>query len=222
MRVRRVVDLSLPLDGGTVVYPGDPPVGIETFDVDSDGFTVSRLSFGSHAGTHADAPLHFVAGSTPLDEVDPSLFVGTGLLVDVRHRGEREEITLDDVAASLDAMGPGIVVLVQTGWTRHYGSPRYFDHPYLTEAACQAIVDRGVRTVGVDALSLDETIDDEHPGAGWPCHRVVLGAGGVLLENLAHLDDIDFARPLISALPPRITGVDGAPVRAVALQLTSD
>ena len=222
MRVRRVVDLSLPLDSGTVVYPGDPPVDIETFDVDGDGFTVSRLSFGSHAGTHADAPLHFVAGSTPIDEVDPSLFVGRGLLVDVRHRGDREPITLDDVAPSLDAMEPGVIVLVQTGWTVHNGTPRYFDHPHLTEAACQAIVDRGVRTIGVDALSLDETIDDEHPGIGWPCHRVVLGAGGVLLENLANLDRIDVADPLISALPPRITGVDGSPVRAVALELISD
>jgi len=222
MRVRRVVDLSLPLDAGTVVYPGDPAVDIETFAVDGEGFTVSRLGFGSHAGTHADAPLHFVAGGTPIDAVDPALFVGRGLLVDVRHRGDREPITTDDVAPYLDAMGPSVIVLVQTGWTTHYGTPRYFDHPHLTEAACQAIVDTGVRTVGVDALSLDETLDDVHHGLGWPCHRVVLGAGGVLLENLANLDRIDFADPLVSALPPRITGVDGSPVRAVALDVAVD
>jgi kynurenine formamidase len=219
MRVRRVVDLSVPLDAGTVVYPGDPPVDIETFEVDGEGFTISRLAFGSHAGTHADAPLHFVAGGTPIDAVDPALFVGRGLVIDVRHRGDREPITSEDVAPHLGAMGPGVLVLLKTGWSAHQSTPRYFDHPHLTEAACRAIVERGVRTIGVDALSLDETIDDDHPGLGWPCHRVVLGAGGVLLENLSNLDRIDFADPLISALPPRITGVDGSPVRAVALDI---
>jgi kynurenine formamidase len=81
------------------------------------------------------------------------------------------------------------------------------------------ILATGVRSIGVDAMSIDETVDDEHPGDGWPCHQRVLGSGGVLLENLAHLDRVDFARPFLSALPLRLTGADGSPVRAAAFDL---
>ena len=113
----------------------------------------------------------------------------------------------------------GTIAVLWTGWTRHYGTSAYFDHPYVDPAACQALLDAGVRTIGVDALSIDESIDDDHPGAGWPCHDLVLGAGGVLLENLAHLDRIDFHDPFITALPLRLTGLDGSPVRAAAFDL---
>ena len=219
MRVRRMVDLTLPLSGETQVYPGDQPVEVVLGGIDPEGFHSSHVSFGTHSGTHCDAPMHFVAGGASLDAVDLTLFAGPAVLIDVRHRGDREHISLADVAPSLDSLGPGVIAVLHTGWTRHYGTPRFFDHPVLTPDACQAIVDRGVRTLGVDAMSLDETVVDGSPGAGWPCHRIVLGAGGVLLENLAYLDRIDFARPYLTAFPLNLTAVDGSPVRAVAHDL---
>jgi kynurenine formamidase len=219
MHVRRVVDLTLPLDNGTTVYPGDPLVDIRTTGPDEAGFRVTSIGVGSHTGTHCDAPLHFVGDGAPIDEVDLGLFAGPMVLLDVRHRGDRALITVDDVAPSLDRLGAGVVAVLWTGWTAHYGTERYFAHPFVSPAACAAILGTGARTIGVDAMSIDETVDDEHPGEGWPCHGLVLGAGGVLLENLAHLDRVDFPRPFLSALPLRLTGADGSPVRAAALDL---
>ena len=213
------MDLSLPLDRSTPVYPGDPLTDIVTDGPDEFGFHVSRISVGSHTGTHCDAPFHFVADGDRIDEVDLGLFAGVAVLIDVRHRGPRERITVADVEGDLPRFEAGTIAVLWTGGTRHYGTSAYFDHPYVDPAACQALLDAGVRTIGVDALSIDESIDDDHPGAGWPCHDLVLGAGGVLLENLAHLDRIDFHDPFITALPLRLTGLDGSPVRAAAFDL---
>jgi kynurenine formamidase len=219
VRVRRVVDLTLPLDNATTVYPGDPLVDIRTEGPDEAGFHVTSIGVGSHTGTHCDAPFHFVGDGAPIDEVDLALFAGPLVLIDVRGRTDRAVIGVDDIAAALGALGPGVIAVLNTGWTQHYGTDRYFAHPYVDPAACEALLATGVRSIGVDAMSIDETVDDQHPGSGWPCHRLVLGCGGVLLENLAHLERVDFVRPFLSALPLRLTGADGSPVRAAAFDL---
>jgi kynurenine formamidase len=215
---RRFIDLTLPLDAGTQVYPGDPRVVIEPDQtVAQGGFNVHRFTLGTHTGTHLDAPYHIDDGGTRVDAIDLGLLAGPAVIADARHRGDRCVITVNDLSPCLDALGAGVVLLVRTGWTAHHGTPRYLDHPYLDAEACRAVLDRGVRTLGVDAMSLDETADGDHPGAGWPCHHLVLGVGGVLIENLTNLDRIDFPDPFVTAFPLRLTGLDGSPVRAVAM-----
>lgn len=76
-----------------------------------------------------------------------------------------------------------------------------------------------MRTFGIDAINIDETPDDEHPGEGFPVHHLIAERAGVIAENLTNLAAIDFAEPLISLLPIAFEAADGAPVRAVALQL---
>ena len=110
-------------------------------------------------------------------------------------------------------------MLLHTGWDAHYGTPAYFENPYLDADACRRLLERGVRTNGLDALNLDETPDDQHPGVGFPCHHLIADLGGVIIENLRGLGDIDFADPFISVLPSRLEAADGAPVRAVAVEL---
>ena len=220
MRVIKVVDLTLPVDGTTMVYPGDPLIEVVRTEAAADsGFNVHRITVGSHAGTHVDAPFHIDDAGTRIDEVDLGLFLAPAVLIDVRHRGDRERITRADLAPGLGSLRAGMIAVVHTGWTVHWGTPRYYAHPFLDPDACAAILETGVRSIAVDAMSIDETGDADHPGDGWPCHQQVLGAGGVLIENLAHLDRIGFPDPVLSTLPLRLTGVDGSPVRAVALQL---
>lgn len=216
MRVRTVVDLSLPLDDATLVYPGDPATDIRTEGPDEAGFHVTSIGVGSHTGTHCDAPFHLVPDGARIDEVDLRLFSGPMRLLDVRGRDDRAVIGVDDVRPHLDGLGEGVVAVLWTGWTQHYGTPRYHAHPYLAPEACALLLATGVRCLGVDALSVDQTADEDHPGQGWPCHRAVLGAGGVLLENLANLEAVDFPDPFLVALPLRLTGADGSPVRAAA------
>jgi kynurenine formamidase len=215
MRVRRVVDLSVPLDDGTPVYPGDPPVRLApAATVERDGYNLLAVHMGSQSGTHCDAPYHFDPGGARIDELDLRLFTGPGLVVDVRGLADRTPIGPRELAPYLPRVEPGTIVVLQTGWSAHLGTPRYGDHPYLGADACRTLLGRGVRTIGLDTPNVDES-----PSEGWPCHRMIAAVGGVVVENLTNLAAVDFPDPFLSVLPLRLTGADGAPVRAVAMQL---
>jgi kynurenine formamidase len=221
VEVRRIVDLSRRVDENTQVYPGDPEVRLEpATTLAAHGVNVLSVHIGSHSGTHVDAPYHFVENGARIDEMDPHLFAGLAVVVDVRGKGPRERITAEDLRPYEDRLsGGGVVALVRTGWEEHYGTARYYDHPFLDRLAARLLLDAGVRTVAVDALSVDETVlEGPHP-EGYPAHHVILGAGGVIAENLANLEAIDFPEPLISLLPMKLGGSDGAPVRAVAMEV---
>jgi kynurenine formamidase len=116
-------------------------------------------------------------------------------------------------------LSEAVVAVLRTGWEERYGTPGYYDHPFLDRRAAQLILDAGVKTVAIDALNVDETLlEGEHP-EGYPAHHAILGAGGVIAENLANLAAVDFSNPLFSLLPIKLGGSDGAPVRAVAMEI---
>ena len=219
MRVRRVVDLSVPLSASTQVYPGDPePCAEPVATIEADGFNLLSLRLGSQTGTHVDAPYHFREDGLRVDELDLSLFTGEGAVIDVTGLPPRARITWEAIAPSADRLRPGVIALLHTGWPAHYRTPVYFDHPFLDADACRRLLDLGVRTFLLDFPNIDETPDAAHPGEGFPAHRLVADAGGVVGENLRGFERIDFT-PFISCLPLRLAGADGAPVRAVALDL---
>jgi kynurenine formamidase len=218
--VRRIVDLSIPIDADTQVYPGDPHVRFETAaTIEADSFNLLHVVMGSQSGTNCDAPYHFLETGARIEEVDLALFAGPAVIIDVRHRLAREKITVEDVVGYLDRLGRGVIALFRTDWGRYYQTPAYFDHPYLGAPACQLLLDAGVRTFCLDVLNIDETPDETHPGEGFPTHKLIAAVGGVVVENLAHVDRIDFADPFLTVFPLPLTGADGSPTRAVAMQL---
>lgn len=131
------------------------------------------------------------------------------MLVDLRDLGPREPVGWERLRAYAR---PGCALVLHTGWDRSWGTAAYEDHPYLSAEAARALVEVGVRVVGTDALSVDET-----GGEAFPAHEALLGAGGVVVENLTNLVAVDHPEPVLSVLPLPLRGVDGSPVRAVAL-----
>jgi kynurenine formamidase len=218
LEVRRVIDLSHRVDEETQVYPGDPAVRLEpATTIAADGVNVLNV----HSGTHVDAPYHFIENGERIDTMDVRLFFGRAVVMDVRGKGPRERITVEDLRPYEGRLSEGVVAVLRTGWDDHYGTVRYYDHPFLDRRAAQLIVDAGVRTVAIDALNVDETVlDGLHP-EGYPVHHLILGAGGVIAENLTGLEAVDFPDPFIGLLPVKLGGSDGAPVRAVALEIVS-
>ena len=216
----RVVDLSHPLDDATPVYPGDPPVRLTPARrLERDGYRVLHVHLGSHSGTHLDAPSHVVEDGATVDGLALDLLVVPAVLVDLRDLGPREPVGWERLAAYAR---PGRAVLLHTGWSRHWGTPAYAEHPYLSADAAQRLADAGVRTVGIDAPSIDATSInptsiDPTGGDGLAAHRALLGAGGVVVENLTGLAAVDHPAPVLSVLPLALRGGDGSPVRAVAL-----
>lgn len=213
-------DLSHPLRTGMPVYPGDPAVAVApALTVDADGVNVLGLHLGSQSGTHVDAPFHVDDALPDLDALPLERFLGPAVLLDVREAAPRAELgarVLDRVA---DRLRPGVILLVVTGWSRHWGKDEYLAHPWLSPGLSRRIVDLGVQTLGIDALSVDVTPDGG--ATALPSHQVLCGAHVVIAENLTGLAALldaqrDGSMIDVSLLPLRIERGDGAPVRAVA------
>lgn len=222
-----IIDLSHTLDSNVTIYPGDPEFSsCPHLTLSADGVNVQRVNLGSHSGTHVDAPYHFIEDGEKIDEIPLSTFVGPAVVVDLTAEGlgrelrDRDVIQWADIAKYEDALTgrKDAILLLRTGWSRHWGTPRYFEHPYLSAEAAQRIVEMGVRLVGVDTLSPDETILDEAAAAQhtYAFHKVVLGAGIVIAENLTNLGAIQKGEWVVSLVPLKLGGCDGSPVRAMA------
>jgi kynurenine formamidase len=217
--VSRIVDLSHPVDDDTPVYPGDPVARFSpAATVAADGYNVLHVRMGSQTGTHVDAPYHFLDDGARIDELPLDLFLGPAVVADVRGRPAHGRIEWSDLEPYADRLGPGRILVLRTGWDEHWGTDAYLDHPFLTGEAAERVVATGVRTIGLDALSLDETVLGGAGAGGFAAHVAVLGAGGVIVENLTNLGAIAVPDPILSVLPLRFAGADGAPVRAVALE----
>ncbi|PPF34947.1 cyclase family protein [Pseudoclavibacter sp. AY1H1] len=215
----KIVDLTHPLTSGMQIYPGDPEVQIApATSLAEDGVVVHALQLGTHTGTHLDAPSHSIADGHTVDGLDLGRLVAPLLVVDVTEFAQPGgRIELAQVAGQLERLTPGAIVVFRTDWSKRFGRPEYLEHPFLDAAIAERLLAAGVTVVGVDTLSPDRT-DATAESADLPFHDVFLGAGGVIIENLSNLSAIDTARdPWISALPLPFTGLDGSPVRAVAM-----
>lgn len=215
---RRIVDLSRPLRTGMTVFPGDPAVSIETAaTLEQDGFAVSALHLGSHSGTHVDAPSHSIAGGASIDAVPLALLIAPLVVLRARGRAPGAVIGWPELAAQAEGVRAGDVVVVETGWDEHFDGADAVDHPSLSPEVAERLLTRGVRVIGTDALSPDASRPG--PDGTWrlPVHELVLGADGLILENLTGLAAVPARGAELVALPLPLPGIDGSPVRAVAV-----
>ena len=222
-----VIDLSHTLDSSLAVYPGDPSFSsCPHLTLDADGVNVLSISLGSHAGTHVDAPYHFIHDGRKIDEVHISTFIGPAIVVDLTEEGlgrqlaNREEIqwkALERYEVTMKTK-KNAILLLRTGWSKYWGTQKYFDHPYVSTEAARRIVATGIRLVGIDTLSPDETILGEAEAAvhTYPFHKIVLGADVVIAENLTNLEAIQHGNWVVNLVPLKLSGSDGSPIRACA------
>jgi arylformamidase len=197
------VDVTIPMGTGMTIWPGDPLFNFDPVARIASGSTcnLTLMTLSTHTGTHCDAPWHFDDGGKKLDELDPSVFFGRALLIDLRNV---ETIRAADLPAA--PLPPRVLFR-----TRNSDVPANapFDTRFVAveaDAAARLVAD-GVRMVGVDGLSVapykrsDET------------HRILLGAGVFVVEGL-RLERFEAGECECVVLPMRLTGADGAPCRA--------
>ena len=208
----RIVDLSLPLHPDLPVYPGDPPVEFrQRSSIDFGGYRIHRICLGTHAGTHIDSPAHRIRDGLTVDHPDIlEACVGETFLCDVPGK-EREVIDPESIPDLADLLGEESRIVLRTGWSARYGETGYYtDHPVISTELAEMIADAGIRLLGIDTPSVES-------GEAAAVHMILLGAGVVIIENLANLGQIARGRFFISAAPLRFSGLDGSPVRAFAL-----
>ena len=213
--VTRIIDLTHPIEHGSLGYPGDPAAEIAPLgSISSVGYNTTRISLSSHHGTHLDAPFHFFDEGKTLDQLPLEWFYGPARVVDLAPSTALEpgtEITRAMLEPFAEAFQPGARVLLRTGWDQRFGTPEFYEeHPSLALDAARWIASRRIRLLGVDmpSPSLDPI----------QVHRVFLAEGSeiVLVEALANLHMLP-GQVIFCAFPLKIIGGDGSPVRAVAI-----
>jgi len=225
------IDLTLVLDSNHVqVYPGDGPfIFRQVSTIGSDECNIGSVSFGSvHTGTHLDAPFHFIANGKTIEQIPLSDLIGPALVINLSG-GElqpRQQITWADLSAWHAHMREGVIVLISTGWSeRYWCTPQYYHHPYLTADAAEGFVASGVRVIGLDTLSPDETpLEGVGGESGYKFHEIFLGAGGIIAENLTNLSALTEEEGIadgggtwiVNLIPLNLYGSDGSPIRAFA------
>ena len=209
------IDVTASLDPATTpVYEGDAPMSFE-FLKDmrrGDAFTLSKLSLGSHSGTHVDAPMHFVRDGASVDRVPLEPLIGPARVIEIPDSVQSIDAAVLDRHTWRDAER----VIFRTrssvrGWMR---SPTFHrDFAYIAPDAAQLLADAGVRLVGVDYISA------ERFGAPAPLtHRILLGKGIPIVEGLA-LESVSAGDYDLVVLPMKVAGHEGAPARAIMRKL---
>jgi kynurenine formamidase len=191
-------------------------------------FQVGVLETTLHAYTHVDAPLHFVPGGASIDRVPLDLWAGEATVVDLSDLApERGGVRPEHLEARAGRVRPGDIVLLRTDWDRRVdveSEAFWRDAPYTTRGAAEWLAGRGVKTVGYDfppdeCLSSGVAHPERLPREAHTTHDVFLPRGIGVVEYLAHLADVRRERFLFVALPLKLSGGDGSPARAVALEL---
>ena len=209
----RVVDLSLTLDDGMRGVRLEPESSIST-----RGFNSQRLCLSSHAGTHLDAPIHWLTGALALDRVDLHKCLGPALLINLSHKSRESVITIGDLEPFADRIGPGSRILVRTGWDQHAGKPEYRScFPRISLELAEWLASRGIWLLGLDTPSVTSLKEDDFQELQ-AVHQALLNAEIVIVESLANLADLSVQEVFFIALPLKIQGGDGSPVRAVAVE----
>jgi kynurenine formamidase len=236
LRTARVVDLTHTFDEKTIYWPNSPSafeLKVLSHQKTPGGwfYASNTISTPEHGGTHMDAPIHFAEGKETVDEVPVRDLVAPAFVLDVTKKAAADadyRLTADDVKAWEAAHGPlpkGAIVLLRTGWGKRWpdrktymgtdvpGDVQHLHFPsYGKEAAEVLVKERQVAGIGVDTASIDYGAS-----ADFIVHQIANGANVFGLENLANLDQVPDSGAWIVALPMKIGGGSGGPLRAVAL-----
>jgi arylformamidase len=202
----KIHDVTVPLVAGLAVFPGDPPLTIESIQRAGEGsYGLARLGLTTHTGTHVDAPAHFVPGGATVDVLPLEILMGKTRVVEIlaRERVERADLEALDLRDDLR-------VLLKTRMSGQLLRGGYQeDHLYLSEDGALYLAQAGLKLVGFDYLSIDR-----FSHSSFPAHQALLGAGVIVVEGL-DLSEVEPGEYDMACLPLRVGGGDGAPARVV-------
>ncbi|WP_321430632.1 cyclase family protein [uncultured Methanolobus sp.] len=207
----KVRDITTGISTKTPVYEGDPfPVFEKISSIEKDGFVVTKMSIGTHTGTHIDAPSHLYEGGRSVAEIDPGSLMGRAVLLDLSLAdgpitdAELEKVYMPYSGESVD------ILLIKTRNCSECQDRSPHSGRTLAATAGKWISENGFSVVGVDTLSVDED-------ASLLNHHLFLSNGINIVEFL-NLKDVQPGIYFFICLPLKLEGCDGAPARSILIE----
>lgn len=224
----RIVDLSHVISPDIPLWPGDPPVEMETVaSFDSDGYHLRRFSIGEHSATHMNAPNSFHEGGVGIDAYMPESLVLPAVVIDVREQSAADadyQLSIDDILEWESLHGriaDGTLVIMFTGWQDKWSDPLAFFNedadggmhfPGFSPAATEFLLEeRGVAGAGIDTHGVDPGQDDTYA-----TNTSVLARQGIILENLTNLHGLPPTGTTVVIGVLRLQAGSGSPVSVLA------
>ncbi len=214
-----LIDVSHTVRDGLVTLRGFPAPSIREYlsreesrnrYAEGTTFHIGRIDMIANTGTYVDSPFHRYPDGADISGLPLASVANLpGMLFTVPEGGGRA------IGASLfrGADVAGKAVIICTGWSRHFGSDRYFDgHPFLTEEAARHLADAAAALVGIDSVNIDDTSDGRRPA-----HSILLRRNIPIVEHLTNLSALSDRQFRFFAVPVKVQGLGTFPVRAFAL-----
>jgi len=230
----KTIDLTYDFDENAIYWPTAKPFewNKESWGQSPKGYwyAAARYSASEHGGTHIDSPIHFAEGKETVDQIPLSHVLSPAVVISISKACAADadyRLRAQDIKEWEKAKGrivEGSIVLVHTGWGKFWpdrkrylgsdtpGDVTHLHFPGISQEAADLLVSRKVHGVGIDTPSLDFG-----PSTDFIAHRVLNGAGIYGLENVANLEKVPTTGATLIALPMKIKGGSGGPVRIVAI-----
>lgn len=207
MQYSQIIDISLPLHEGTIVYPGNPSIQIEETTSLSRA-VISKITFGSHTGTHVDAPKHVVSGGESLDHIPLETFVGNCRVIDCTQ--DQESVKRETLEQAHIQKGERI--LLKTNNSLRGFETFYDDYMFVSPEATQYLAEQEVSLVAIDYLSIKQRgSKDNSP------HTNLLEKNIPIIEGV-DLSKVEAGEYFLVLLPLKFMNMDGAPARAILMK----
>jgi kynurenine formamidase len=227
----KIIDLAHPLNKQAPYWPGENyhPFELKTIaTIERDGVLSKEFSMPEHLGTHIDAPNHFAKGQISVAEIKPENLVGPGVMIDVSGPVAEDsdfELTpahIKEWEVTHGQIPAGAIVLLNTGWSRHYGNTQRYQNKdprermhfpgFGAEAATFLVKERNIRGLGLDTMSIDRGLSRD-----FAVHKIVNGAGRYGLENVANLNELPPRDFFLFIAPIKVETGTGGPTRIFAI-----
>lgn len=205
-----IIDVSIPISDLMPIYRGDPKVKIEQVkNIPLDGVAISKITMGLHSGTHIDSPSHFLEGEESVDNLNLESFVGEAIVCDFT--SVKESIEESDLKNY--SINAGDILLFKTKNFELYKKNSFSnDFIYLSEDGAEYLVERKVKTVGIDYLSIERFGSKDHQ-----VHKLLLSNRISIIEGV-DLRAVNPGKYTLICLPLKIVGAEASPARCILIR----
>jgi len=209
-----IIDLSQSINSDIKLYPGSPNVSFLKWSKYSiDGYDSEAIFLSTHTGTHMDAPSHFIKGAEPIDILDVNRFVMSNVHLLKISKSSNQLITTEDIINSDTDIKENDSIIFSTGWEHNYNSDDYMSsNPGLSPEAATYLSNKKINAIAIDSPSIDSGIEQE-----FPVHQILLKNDVLIIENICNLTQIPKKILKLIAIPLKLQGATGSPIRALAI-----